>query len=299
MQRLSIFVAISLALHAGLLLFQAPAFLAGADRQEPGAPVNVSVRFSRSPAIPAMPYEQPNPMREQAENAKQPEPVTAQAGQTDQAKQPKPVELVDAHRANAPKISPAQTGQAVTKPAQPEPRPQASAASAQQPARPRQASVAEAQREATKQTTGARPQHDSDTPAAHANQPQDRRPVTDAAPTPAEERPSAPAAVTSNVLAMQRDYIMGEAGAPDYSTYVPPAYPVRARREGRSGKVLLRVYINAEGEAEEVQVLSSSHPVFTGAARTSALRSSYVPLRLAGEAQACWVRIPISFNLME
>jgi TonB family protein len=57
------------------------------------------------------------------------------------------------------------------------------------------------------------------------------------------------------------------------------------------------VLIGAEGRAKEIEVLESSHPDFTKAARKSAQRSRYVPLMRQGHAEEAWVRIPFRFTL--
>ena len=89
----------------------------------------------------------------------------------------------------------------------------------------------------------------------------------------------------------------GDASAPTYARFVPPEYPPQARRRNLGGRVLLRVLVDAEGRAKEMEVVESSHPMFTEAARKSARRSRYVPLMRQGRSLESWVLIPFQFTL--
>ena len=89
----------------------------------------------------------------------------------------------------------------------------------------------------------------------------------------------------------------GDASAPTYARFVPPEYPPQARRRNLGGRVLLRVLVDTEGRAKEMEVVESSHPMFTEAARKSARRSRYVPLMRQGRSLESWVLIPFQFTL--
>ena len=95
----------------------------------------------------------------------------------------------------------------------------------------------------------------------------------------------------------KKELVLGHSGAPSYARFIPPDYPERARRRNLEGKVLLRVLISAEGRAKAVEVLESSHPEFTLAARASARRSRYVPMKRFGQPEEAWVLIPFHFKL--
>ena len=59
-----------------------------------------------------------------------------------------------------------------------------------------------------------------------------------------------------------------------------PAYPSLARRMGEQGKVLLRVRVNAGGQAEDVQVKTGSgHPRLDEAALSTVKQWRFVPAR--------------------
>ena len=91
--------------------------------------------------------------------------------------------------------------------------------------------------------------------------------------------------------------VIGRGNAPSYARFLPPDYPPRARRQNIEGSVLLRVLVNKEGHAAEVQVVESSHPEFTRAAQKSARRSRYVPMKYLGQPVEAWVLIPFHFKL--
>jgi len=106
-----------------------------------------------------------------------------------------------------------------------------------------------------------------------------------------------PAPLSPPTSEPKKELVLGHSGAPSYARFIPPDYPERARRRNLEGKVLLRVLISAEGRAKAVEVLESSHPEFTLAARASARRSRYVPMKRLGQPEEAWVLIPFHFKL--
>lgn len=77
-----------------------------------------------------------------------------------------------------------------------------------------------------------------------------------------------------------------------------PGYPPIARRNGEHGRVTLRVLVNANGTADEVQVRSSSgFARLDDSARDTVRRWKFVPARRGTQAEPAWVLIPISFRL--
>ncbi len=95
----------------------------------------------------------------------------------------------------------------------------------------------------------------------------------------------------------EKDPVIGQGSAPSYARFLPPEYPPKARRQNIQGRVLLRVLVDREGRAADIQVVESSHPEFTRAARKSARRSSYVPMKRLGQPVESWVLIPFHFQL--
>lgn len=84
----------------------------------------------------------------------------------------------------------------------------------------------------------------------------------------------------------------------DYLRNPPPPYPPMSRRMGETGKVLLRVLVNADGTAANVELKTSS-----GSSRLddSALRTvrrwRFVPAKRGDTPVQSWVVVPIIFKL--
>lgn len=84
----------------------------------------------------------------------------------------------------------------------------------------------------------------------------------------------------------------------DYLDNPSPAYPGLSRRLREQGRVILRVQVNAQGSANEVQVRTSSgFERLDEAARETVRRWRFAPAKRGGEPVPAWVLIPISFRL--
>ena len=85
----------------------------------------------------------------------------------------------------------------------------------------------------------------------------------------------------------------------DYLDNPKPPYPQLSRRYGETGRVLLRVYVSANGRAERVEIATSSgFERLDTAARNAVYAWRFVPARRGSERVAAWVIIPLVFNLM-
>lgn len=120
--------------------------------------------------------------------------------------------------------------------------------------------------------------------------PQPKAAPPQAAPAEAvpQAAPPAQAAAPRTVAAAQVSYL------------VPPrpVYPERARRAGETGRVMLRVMIDATGRPAQVSVDTSSGHAALDEAALSALRAAqFRPYSEGGLPQAVWVLIPINFVL--
>ena len=107
---------------------------------------------------------------------------------------------------------------------------------------------------------------------------------------PVAPQPAAPAqpAAPRTIAASQVSYLV----APH------PVYPERARRNGETGRVMLRVMIDATGRPAQVAVATSSGHAALDEAAVSALRAAqFRPYLDGGLPQAVWVVIPINFVL--
>jgi TonB family protein len=77
-----------------------------------------------------------------------------------------------------------------------------------------------------------------------------------------------------------------------------PKYPDTARRDGKEGRVLLRVLVNEEGRTASVQVNRSSGAEALDQAAVEAIkRWRFSPARYGDKPVESWVRIPIDFRL--
>lgn len=89
-------------------------------------------------------------------------------------------------------------------------------------------------------------------------------------------------------------FAVGSAGNP------LPRYPTAARRRGLEGRVVLRVFVGADGRARSVNVRSASpHPILDEAAVETLRRWRFEPARQAGAPVAAWVDVPITFRLRD
>lgn len=86
----------------------------------------------------------------------------------------------------------------------------------------------------------------------------------------------------------------------DYLDNPKPVYPALSRRLAEQGRVVLRVQVEADGRAAEVQVHSSSgSPRLDQSALDTVRRWKFVPARLGRTPTAAWVLVPIAFTLKD
>ena len=77
-----------------------------------------------------------------------------------------------------------------------------------------------------------------------------------------------------------------------------PKYPDTARRDGKEGRVLLRVLVNEEGRSAFVEVNRSSGAEVLDQAAVEAIKHwRFAPARVGEKPVDSWVRIPIDFRL--
>jgi protein TonB len=79
-----------------------------------------------------------------------------------------------------------------------------------------------------------------------------------------------------------------------------PDYPDSARREGREGRVLLRVLVDAQGRSKQVEINSSSgSEALDRAAAETIKRWQFHPARHGDQPVESWLRVPIEFRLAD
>lgn len=115
----------------------------------------------------------------------------------------------------------------------------------------------------------------------------------ESAPTPAAVQPVAPAAQEVNPAPVVPPIFNA-----NYLNNPAPDYPSLSRRQGHQGKVMLRVFVNTTGLADQVQIRNSSgHDSLDQAALNAVRRWRFVPARQGDQPIAAWVLVPITFIL--
>jgi protein TonB len=77
-----------------------------------------------------------------------------------------------------------------------------------------------------------------------------------------------------------------------------PPYPALSKRLGEQGQVLVRVWVNANGEVSEGSVKTSSgFDRLDAIALRTVLRWRFTPGSIGGVQQAMWVNVPVRFVL--
>ena len=83
-----------------------------------------------------------------------------------------------------------------------------------------------------------------------------------------------------------------------YLNHPRPSYPSISRRMGEQGKVMLRVFVNAQGQPEQIQIQQSSGFDRLDKAAVDAVRRwKFTPGSRNGVAEAMWNIVPINFVL--
>lgn len=113
---------------------------------------------------------------------------------------------------------------------------------------------------------------------------------TPPAPTPAPSPASTAASPVEAVSAARFDA--------DYLRNPAPPYPALSRRLGEQGKVVLRVLVNAQGTADNVELRTSSGSSrLDNAALDTVRRWKFVPARRGETTVQSWVLVPVIFQL--
>ncbi len=146
---------------------------------------------------------------------------------------------------------------------------------------------------------------------------QPERPVAAARPVPVRtidkaplastspEASAVPAAAERPVTAATTERSVEAAVSPprydaNYLDNPAPAYPALSRRLREQGKVLLRVFVEADGKPGRVEIKSGSGSTrLDQAAEQAVWHWKFIPARRGEEAVAAWVIVPLSFNLRD
>jgi protein TonB len=87
--------------------------------------------------------------------------------------------------------------------------------------------------------------------------------------------------------------------APRLREFPPPRpdYPVDMRRENISGSATVRFIITHDGRIIDVTVIQASHPSFGDAASRAVARWKYEPAVKDGQPIACYLSVPVVFDI--
>lgn len=84
----------------------------------------------------------------------------------------------------------------------------------------------------------------------------------------------------------------------DYLDNPKPPYPGLSRRMGEEGEVQLRVQVDANGNAQQVELYrSSGFPRLDQTALDTVRQWRFVPARQGDQPVPAWVIVPIKFSL--
>lgn len=113
-------------------------------------------------------------------------------------------------------------------------------------------------------------------------------PITATAPAAPVAAPAVPAAPKIELPSSNAAYLQNPA----------PAYPAISKRMGEQGKVVLRVYIDAEGLPQKIEInRSSGFDRLDRQAQDTVMRWKFVPGKRNGVPEAMWYLVPINFVL--
>ncbi len=74
-------------------------------------------------------------------------------------------------------------------------------------------------------------------------------------------------------------------------------YPEKAKKEGIEGKVIVKLFIDEQGNPENSEILKGVHPLLDSEARNVLMNTKFTPGRKDGKAVKVQVSIPIVFKL--
>lgn len=84
----------------------------------------------------------------------------------------------------------------------------------------------------------------------------------------------------------------------DYLENPAPVYPALSRRIGEEGRVMLRVFVDASGAPNRLEIKSTSGSQRLDAAAIEAVRRwTFAPAKLGEKFVDAWVLVPINFSL--
>jgi len=118
--------------------------------------------------------------------------------------------------------------------------------------------------------------------------------------TPHSVRPSTHSASTPtrSLGSTQGSTTVSQMARPDYAHNPKPDYPIALRDRGISGVVWFRVWVDAKGHPQEIEVAKGSgYRLFDEAALRAVQRWRFIPAKDAQQRLASWVEFAVRFVL--
>jgi protein TonB len=135
-------------------------------------------------------------------------------------------------------------------------------------------------------------------PAPQTITPPEAPPAPEAPPVEAPPAPPRASPAAAVVAAPVAEPVVAARFDAAYLDNPAPRYPPISRRIGETGKVMLRVFVSAEGRPEQLELKAGSgSPRLDSAALEAVRRWRFVPARQGERAVASWVLVPIVFKL--
>lgn len=97
-----------------------------------------------------------------------------------------------------------------------------------------------------------------------------------------------------------KEAIEGEFGSingPSFLEMVKPEYPLLARRLGKEGRVVLRLFIDEYGRLANVEIVERAGYGFDDAAIKAVRVSTFIPAKINGKPISCSALLPVRFKL--
>lgn len=105
-----------------------------------------------------------------------------------------------------------------------------------------------------------------------------------------------PAVKTSQERVPPPDFVPVEK-EPRIVKSVVPYYPELAQKAGIEGRVILKIWVDADGKPHQATILRSDNSIFDKPAVEAAMKYRFTPAILDNKPVAVWVVIPFTFKL--
>jgi periplasmic protein TonB len=86
---------------------------------------------------------------------------------------------------------------------------------------------------------------------------------------------------------------------PKFAHYEEPEYPLRARRLGKEGKVVLDLTIDEKGSVVKADAIEATDQMFVAASVSAAKRWKFVPHKRDGVPAACRAQLTLPFRMQD